>query len=276
AERRKDTTGNFHWYRLTAKGAALDIRGWLRAGQEQGETHVIVCCDTFDNSDYPVYIKPGTDPSTYRPSEMQMIMECYALHLDWNAQLAEYRSRHFEMPPAKIVVSQKPVVAKLPASTFKASAPEIDLDQMEKDALAKIPEKAADYPVWSGPCGDSFCFASCDMAHCRYQNRLGKTPAEHNAKIDAMVAADPVLILVAQLRKERAEAMKIVKRWTREYIRVRCDRTKEDPFDGRKLSLEGYRSEGVTISEDVMSGRKKPSRYYYWDFSRLVAAPVSR
>jgi hypothetical protein len=26
---------------------------------------------------------------------------------------------------------------------------------------------------WRGPCGDSYCFASCDSPDCRYQFRLG-------------------------------------------------------------------------------------------------------
>lgn len=36
-----------------------DITGWLHRGQEKGATHMIVVCDTFDWSDYPVFVMPG-------------------------------------------------------------------------------------------------------------------------------------------------------------------------------------------------------------------------
>jgi len=45
---------------------------------------------------------------------------------------------------------------------------------------------------WEGPCGDSFCYASCDIPSCRYDLRLGDTPAKHNQKVD-------------ELHKERAK-----------------------------------------------------------------------
>lgn len=38
---------------------------------------------------------------------------------------------------------------------------------------------------WSGPCGDSFCYASCDSPNCHSELRKGKTPTEHNAYVDA-------------------------------------------------------------------------------------------
>ena len=37
------------------------IREWIERGQEEGATHVIVVCDTFDWEDYPVMVKPGED-----------------------------------------------------------------------------------------------------------------------------------------------------------------------------------------------------------------------
>ena len=39
---------------------------------------------------------------------------------------------------------------------------------------------------WGGPCADSFCYASCNMAHCRSDLRLGKTPKEHNEALEKM------------------------------------------------------------------------------------------
>lgn len=95
-----------------------------------------------------------------------------------------------------------PCVACKPAAPAPVAPPLTDaqLSVMESAALAKIPEKADDggHDRWLGPCADSFCFASCENPHCRYEKRLGDTPSKHNAKVDAMVSADPVLILVAQ------------------------------------------------------------------------------
>ena len=39
-----------------------EIRTWLEKGLEQGDNHVIIACDTFDHSDYPIYIPHGTNP----------------------------------------------------------------------------------------------------------------------------------------------------------------------------------------------------------------------
>lgn len=77
-----------------------DIRGWLRAGKAEGATHVVVVCDGFDYDDYPVYVFPGEDvrerAEAYKKKEMQRVMEVYALHLDIEDQLSEYRAFHYE------------------------------------------------------------------------------------------------------------------------------------------------------------------------------------
>lgn len=39
---------------------------------------------------------------------------------------------------------------------------------------------------WMGRCGDSFCYSSCTMAHCRPEMRLGSTPEEHNRLVDQL------------------------------------------------------------------------------------------
>jgi hypothetical protein len=33
-----------------------DIKVWIKRGQDQKATHMIVVCDTFDWEDYPVYV----------------------------------------------------------------------------------------------------------------------------------------------------------------------------------------------------------------------------
>ena len=80
-----------------------DIRRWLTEAKEEGATHLIVVCDTFDHEDYPVSVKPGDDVKAkfdeHNGKSMQRVMEVYALHLDWESQLNEHRSFHFESAP---------------------------------------------------------------------------------------------------------------------------------------------------------------------------------
>lgn len=74
-----------------------DIRRWLERGKEGGASHMVVCCDTFDRSDYPVYVQTAeaAHAKVKSPGEMQKVMEVYKLDLDWDAQLAERRAFHF-------------------------------------------------------------------------------------------------------------------------------------------------------------------------------------
>ncbi len=82
-----------------------DIRDWLKEGKRRRSTHVIVVCDTFDHSDYPVYVKRTEkvreEADKHDGPNMQRVMEVYALHLDLELQLAEKRSFHYEDPPGK-------------------------------------------------------------------------------------------------------------------------------------------------------------------------------
>lgn len=120
-----------------------EIRTRLHRGKAEGATHVIVVCDTFDHEDYPHFVKPGEDPRAYKPGEMQRIMECYALHLDLEVQIAEYRSFHYEEPPADHIkalivqgyesISNKyRMVARLPAGKTGIEAmSEVDPQYMQ-------------------------------------------------------------------------------------------------------------------------------------------------
>lgn len=76
-----------------------DILGWFKRGQEQGATHVIVVCDTFDHKDYPVFVKSGEDvrecAKKYDQQNMQRIMEVYNLSMDIATQMAEHRAFHY-------------------------------------------------------------------------------------------------------------------------------------------------------------------------------------
>lgn len=38
-----------------------DILRWLERAESEGATHMIVACDTYDHSDYPVSVSPDED-----------------------------------------------------------------------------------------------------------------------------------------------------------------------------------------------------------------------
>jgi len=76
-----------------------DIRNWIKSGQEQGATHVIVVCDTFDWEDYPVYVMPTEDVhkkfADYNGLNMQKVMEVYNLSKDIDKQVSQNRAFEF-------------------------------------------------------------------------------------------------------------------------------------------------------------------------------------
>lgn len=76
-----------------------EIQGWFERGVEQGATHMIVVCDTFDHDDYPVFVKPGEDvrerEKYYRNASMQRVMEVYNLTGDMAAQLSQARAFNY-------------------------------------------------------------------------------------------------------------------------------------------------------------------------------------
>ena len=76
-----------------------EIRGWLDRAKERGATHMIVAIDTFEMSDFPVFVMPGDDihakVAEYQDaSRMLKVMECYDLTLNIEDQLAEGRAFH--------------------------------------------------------------------------------------------------------------------------------------------------------------------------------------
>lgn len=77
-----------------------DIGTWFDEGVQQGATHMIVVCDTFDYEDYPVYVKPGEDVrekyEQYNGKNMQRVMEVYSLKKSKESQLDERRVFHFD------------------------------------------------------------------------------------------------------------------------------------------------------------------------------------
>ena len=75
------------------------IKGWLRRGKDDGATHVIVVCDTYDHDDYPVFVEPGEDAKKkadeYNGKNMQRVMEVYNLGMDIDKQMAEHRAFNY-------------------------------------------------------------------------------------------------------------------------------------------------------------------------------------
>lgn len=71
------------------------IREWLEEGKAEGNTHVIVVCDTYDWDDYPVYCGSlavtNEKIAYYSTASMQRIMEVYDLRIDIEKQLAAGR-----------------------------------------------------------------------------------------------------------------------------------------------------------------------------------------
>ena len=78
-----------------------DIKKWIDWAKEEGATHLIVVCDTWDWEDGPHLVMPGQKPRDYDPGGGCRIVECYAMHLDIASQLKEHRARHFELPPTE-------------------------------------------------------------------------------------------------------------------------------------------------------------------------------
>lgn len=61
---------------------------------------MLVVCDTYDHTDYPVYVESDQNVlevlKEHDGTNMRRVMECYALHLDKEAQLSEHRAFHTE------------------------------------------------------------------------------------------------------------------------------------------------------------------------------------
>jgi hypothetical protein len=78
-----------------------DIIRWFEEGVKQKATHLLVVCDQFSYEDFPDYIYwdqlPQERVTFWNNQEMFGVMEAYALHLDMNEQINEYRSWHLNI-----------------------------------------------------------------------------------------------------------------------------------------------------------------------------------
>lgn len=76
------------------------IKKWLEYGIKKGEKYVVIFCDTFDYSYYPVYSKDEEEfrekmkSPAYENKNMQIMSEIYDLTMDIEKQLSEARAFH--------------------------------------------------------------------------------------------------------------------------------------------------------------------------------------
>lgn len=75
-----------------------EIREWVERGVKTGATHVIIVCDKWDYTDYPVYVEQNESVHEqllyYGKAEMQKVMEVYNLSMDIESQLNESIAWH--------------------------------------------------------------------------------------------------------------------------------------------------------------------------------------
>ncbi len=71
-----------------------EIGGWFDKGVADGAAYMVVWCDTYDWSDYPVYYEDerAAQESLDRPASMQKAMECYDLRGSKLVQLSQQRA----------------------------------------------------------------------------------------------------------------------------------------------------------------------------------------
>jgi hypothetical protein len=57
------------------------LREWFEEGQRDGHKFMLIICDTFDWTDYPVYTvsRDAAKDRAENPGEMQKVMEVYDL-----------------------------------------------------------------------------------------------------------------------------------------------------------------------------------------------------
>lgn len=79
-----------------------EIRGWLTrkhsllGNKIEDCSHVIIYCDTFDYTDYPVYVLKTENIEDVMKTHNDRLMEVYSLSMDIEAQLNEYRAYHIQ------------------------------------------------------------------------------------------------------------------------------------------------------------------------------------
>lgn len=68
-----------------------EIRTWFKQGLREKASYMLVATDTFDWSDYPVYVNTKEELKE-AIQKQEKVMETYDLHADMNEQLNKKRS----------------------------------------------------------------------------------------------------------------------------------------------------------------------------------------
>ena len=75
-----------------------DITRWFNDAKSNGATHLLIVCDTFEYSNYPVEVLPSQSANAvYRQlngTNMRKVEEVYDLSLSLTQQLNEVRAFH--------------------------------------------------------------------------------------------------------------------------------------------------------------------------------------
>lgn len=74
-----------------------DIRLWLKKGNTENNTHMIVVTDTFDYEDFPVYVTSKENVNekikeNQNREKMLKVMEVYKYSIDLEKQIQERRA----------------------------------------------------------------------------------------------------------------------------------------------------------------------------------------
>lgn len=76
-----------------------DITGWFKEGVKDKQDNLIVACDTYDHTDYPIYTKGLKEfKEQYKSHDgvnMQEIMEVYDLTKKMEPQLKAHRAFNY-------------------------------------------------------------------------------------------------------------------------------------------------------------------------------------
>lgn len=75
-----------------------EISGWLdELYTDENLTHMIVFCDTYDHSNYPVYVSKGQDvKARVKSGNMQKVMEVYSHNYTKEFQLSQRRAFNYD------------------------------------------------------------------------------------------------------------------------------------------------------------------------------------
>lgn len=79
-----------------------NLRHWFDEGKAQGKDFMIVVCDTYDYTDFPVHTTASDFAEVYaaeKSKPMQKIMEIYDLRENREMQMWEHRAWH---PPFEV------------------------------------------------------------------------------------------------------------------------------------------------------------------------------